>query len=481
MDICSNCCEGTPTILCVGCKLDYDDLVAFLCVNCSEKEHQAKFTKNHERRSYLDVEMFKHILISKNEYNMTKDELIKHFNHNLLFGGTIKMKQGAFYDRIMHLSGIQQIVSFFGSSAAGKSWLINALLSNNDVYTRPISAEPGILQSTTCDVQGYINTEDQTIYLDVEGLGGTLPIQMFDFDLDSDKNLELYFKRKRMNVGVAYPRFLYIVSDVLCFVHQGSMSNIASIERDLLMFTNIAAVRTYNHLCKPALIIIFNKYCRKDFINKTSVDDATMCYKSQYPAHFNKLAMIFSVIKVIYISELYANPLLTLNQLKMLRETILNESMIIEQKKNELGAGATPPKILVEKMSSVVELLTNNPLEPFDVSTLYPEMEDPDEECREKKIFNCFVRGEILVRCRTKKKYHGFVHTPDEHIYVRRTADDNTDINYSNISDNDFKKMLSEKYEINHIFDLDNLHFDQVIEEKTLSTLHCTWPGGHSS
>ncbi|RBR05246.1 hypothetical protein FVER53590_12393 [Fusarium verticillioides] len=170
------------------------------------------------------------------------------------------------------------ICSFVGDTGAGKSTLIRSLIfdSERSLDFDPLDAPvPGAqtgssaIRSTTGEVNLYLDpstfgTVAPMFYADCEGLLGTEPLaaehqtewarygQRYLIESKDGKPVD-----RRTAVKTIYPRFLYIFSDVICYVTRNHRAWAESALR-LLDWSKVGVQNTINQHALPALIIVLN-------------------------------------------------------------------------------------------------------------------------------------------------------------------------------------------------------------------------------
>ncbi|KAF5687085.1 hypothetical protein FCIRC_2473 [Fusarium circinatum] len=170
------------------------------------------------------------------------------------------------------------ICSFVGDTGAGKSTLIRSLIfeSERALDFDPLDAPvPGAqtgssaIRSTTGEVNLYLDpstfgTVAPMFYADCEGLLGTEPLaaehqtewakygQRYLIESKNGKPVD-----RRTAVKTIYPRFLYIFSDVICYVTRNHRAWAES-ALQLLDWSKVGVQNAINQHALPALIIVLN-------------------------------------------------------------------------------------------------------------------------------------------------------------------------------------------------------------------------------
>ncbi|KAK6529776.1 hypothetical protein TWF281_008935 [Arthrobotrys megalospora] len=166
------------------------------------------------------------------------------------------------------------ITSFVGFTGAGKSVLIRSLIyhsvkdGNFGSFDAPVpgaKSGEGVLLSTTGEVNLYsepstFGTKSPIFFADCEGIMGSEPLaakHQKDWTKVGRKYRIQIPMDRRTVVKKIYPRFLYIFSDVVCYVTRDHRSWADTAIR-LLEWSSVGAQTTINQYTLPALIIILN-------------------------------------------------------------------------------------------------------------------------------------------------------------------------------------------------------------------------------
>ncbi|TGJ68838.1 hypothetical protein EYR41_004922 [Orbilia oligospora] len=168
------------------------------------------------------------------------------------------------------------IASFVGPTGAGKSVLIRSIIYLSapegeawESIEAPVPGEQDSFCSTTGEVNLYpepssFGTKTPILLADCEGVEGSKPVAT-KHQKDWMKLSRRYRIQNKEGRGLdrssivknIYPRFLYIFSDVICYVTRDQRSW-ASATVQLLEWSSIGAEHTINQRTLPALIIILN-------------------------------------------------------------------------------------------------------------------------------------------------------------------------------------------------------------------------------
>ncbi|KAF3911199.1 hypothetical protein AA313_de0210078 [Arthrobotrys entomopaga] len=166
------------------------------------------------------------------------------------------------------------IVSFVGFTGAGKSVLIRSLIyhtARDGMFETLETPVPGASSggSATVSTTGEVNlypepstfgTKSPILYADCEGIMGSEPLaakhQTQWFEYGRKYRIQIPMDRRTV-VQKIYPRFLYIFSDVVCYVTRNHRSWADTAVR-LLEWSSVGAQHAINQYTLPALIIILN-------------------------------------------------------------------------------------------------------------------------------------------------------------------------------------------------------------------------------
>ncbi|KAF3181428.1 hypothetical protein TWF751_009368 [Orbilia oligospora] len=168
------------------------------------------------------------------------------------------------------------IASFVGPTGAGKSVLIRSIIYLSapegeawESIEAPVPGEQDSFCSTTGEVNLYpepssFGTKTPILLADCEGVEGSKPVAT-KHQKDWMKLSRRYRIQNKEGRGLdrssivknIYPRFLYIFSDVICYVTRDQRLW-ASATVQLLEWSSIGAEHTINQRTLPALIIILN-------------------------------------------------------------------------------------------------------------------------------------------------------------------------------------------------------------------------------
>lgn len=295
------------------------------------------------------------------------------------------------------------IVSFIGPTGVGKSRLMRHCIQRGS--SKPLPGDPKSDISTSTDIHAYLGEfsapgdETNVLMLDTEGSQGTAPRglqiryqankfrnflshhvphiphiggadgadnhektgltprsdEQEDGETDSsaasseDDFSKLTDKQelRKPYVRIAFPRLMYMFSDVFCFIFTGSAQQVESIVGALSEYGRMAAAKTVNQSILPSLILIFNKVTKN--AGEWDVETASARYNSA-------LLDYFDVVRVVYIPD-SSSISLYLEQVEKLRKEI---GKLVHMRKK------SPPKSIIMKyISAATEELSKDPMANF--------------------------------------------------------------------------------------------------------------------
>jgi hypothetical protein len=104
------------------------------------------------------------------------------------------------------------------------------------------------------------------LLLDCEGSSaGAIPTGLKETSHYTDESNDVV-ETRRPFVNIAYPRLLYLFSDVFCFVFAGSAKELETILGDVVEYGKMVASGTVNQSNLPALVLVFNKVTEREGI-----------------------------------------------------------------------------------------------------------------------------------------------------------------------------------------------------------------------
>jgi hypothetical protein len=289
-------------------------------------------------------------------------------------------------------------VGFVGPSGVGKSRIIRSLLypaalstvgTSPDGFTsspRPIVGAPAEFTSTTSGMHGYLAPLQphllgpalevgippaRFMMLDCEGSGGAAVPLTASIGAGVSSRVEELFKKKHSEyVKHAYPRFLYLFCNTLCFVFEGDPRQVGTFLQQVIEYAAVASAHSTKSETKPNLVLIFNKQPRDAILSDScevcankffDLDGASDALKSQVKSMYDRL-------RVVYLPMINAvNIPLYLSQIGRLNAALhaLMAARLVP---------ATPLLLQVDvvfpMMSQALRLLTREPTNPLDMYLL---------------------------------------------------------------------------------------------------------------
>ncbi|KAK6354320.1 hypothetical protein TWF730_008727 [Orbilia blumenaviensis] len=294
-------CEARPGTIACNCGEHF-------CVECFHKSHLRR-NPTHRKKPDEKYQVFwnhiRNYIPGGNQKNhaesFKKDEAAKWFGLDTRFYQNVRVSVIVDTLRLTrllensrhaneHSPSLQfpSITSFVGPTGAGKSVIIRTLIYHSTkngslgLYDAPVPGAcsgDGLLSSTTGEVNLYsepstFGTRTPLFFADCEGIMGSEPLAS-NYQIDWTKGGRKYRIQKPMDRRTAvkelYPRFLYIFSDVICYVTR-EYKSWAEIAIRLLEWSSMGAQSTINQYALPALVIILNA---PGIENETWVSDDT--------------------------------------------------------------------------------------------------------------------------------------------------------------------------------------------------------------
>jgi len=246
------------------------------------------------------------------------------------------------------------IVGFVGPTGVGKSGLVR-MLCTKEPY--PLPGDPTATISTSSNIHAYLrdSTSNGThlLLLDCEGVNGTT--NTASKRLQAKHKMEGLLRRHKV-VARAYPRLIYLFSDILCFVFRGSIRESGSILKLLYDFADISAAGSVNRPRRPVLILIFN------YVGMNSADwtkglrEASDQWKRDHD-ELNTLEKFFSEIWTLNVPNAGESQYQFYCQVQQLRE-------LIQKKQSEVHALKRSDVFL--SINRAVQVLNADPEAPID-------------------------------------------------------------------------------------------------------------------
>jgi hypothetical protein len=279
-------------------------------------------------------------------------------------------------------------VAFIGNTGSGKSFLISGLLKSSQRLQRqidghqavpffsfngPIVAGPNS-GSTTADMNLYLSrlitdNHRDMYFLDCEGPAGSeRPTGMI---FDGRQSVTDWLNTRRTYIDIVYPRITYLLSNVLCVVEDASTNQSGHVASNVHAIARAGAEGVKNTRGRrPALIVIFNKRLRGEFISNSA--DATANFQAQAQNTWNKSKQKETVhsVDVIHFPDASQRPIVAQQQFRILQDTILRRNTEIITKDRELRQelSATTQMLYLKMALAKYSVLDKGKIPSFDFS-----------------------------------------------------------------------------------------------------------------
>eukprot|EP01112_Ceratiomyxa_fruticulosa_P015914 TRINITY_DN4758_c0_g1_i4.p1 TRINITY_DN4758_c0_g1~~TRINITY_DN4758_c0_g1_i4.p1 ORF type:complete len:710 (-),score=113.68 TRINITY_DN4758_c0_g1_i4:24-2153(-) len=259
-------------------------------------------------------------------------------------------------------------VSFVGDYKTGKSTLIRSLCSPNAVDKLPLINKP-------CnDVNAYLATLGQRCFAVLDSIGTNSYSPPFpDPDIVSDiillnkgqltdNKVKDYVAKKRKCVERAYPRLLYLFSDVLVFVMKGPIQEYYPLILRLREYSKMASANSVKKEFRPFLVLVVNMVSKQE--GEGRWDEITQNWLSQ------ELCDYYRDPKIILVPKWEGNEVLCAHQINLLNNTI--RSCVRESNEIKKAGGLLLPKekmfASLEKVGELMSLASSVPINFTEVS-----------------------------------------------------------------------------------------------------------------
>ncbi|KAM9973273.1 hypothetical protein ACTFIR_012649 [Dictyostelium discoideum] len=347
-------CLSDNQILCENCSNAHESFLNHDCISIGEYIESSLF---------VDYDFITNEIkdIDINKYNMEMDEKNKLFyitNFKNGFNQEAKIVNGEKWSNI----GISNnepflLVSFIGYSGSGKSSCVSQLCQNdeNGNFNHPIPAKNGTTTSTSSDINSFIGRVDSNdqrslkyIILDSEGIGGTdIPVCLKKLLESINIYSNSFIESRNKIVQNCYPRFLYIVSDVIVFTFKGDPKEKNRIYKTIINFSLVSLKISYNQV-KPQLIILLNKQSSPSDLD--DIDNAKNDFFSNEESE-EELKKYYQSISVIYLPNVNENNSFTRyqTQTKLLKKLVGEKVLESYKNKESIGYDTT----LIKSMDNI--------------------------------------------------------------------------------------------------------------------------------
>eukprot|EP01112_Ceratiomyxa_fruticulosa_P000585 TRINITY_DN10527_c0_g1_i1.p1 TRINITY_DN10527_c0_g1~~TRINITY_DN10527_c0_g1_i1.p1 ORF type:complete len:526 (+),score=72.06 TRINITY_DN10527_c0_g1_i1:928-2505(+) len=366
--VCIKCKESKRGLsLCIGCK--ETDFFCSTCYNLYplHKPSHKQYSKHISKDTFDKVS-------ESLEYIFDSSQLVEDYSVNNFIRLGIndaQIKPGPKFVKIASNDYFStkedqedrylSIGSFIGGSGIGKSTLSRILcVLNQDPKNKPIPGDILESLSTSSDINAYkaiLNDEnDSFLLIDSEGTGGSLLLEGIKKKIKDETQLRIWESKKKKCVEKAYPRMLYLFSEVIVYVFRGALKEHLSIINPLKDYSKIAAANSVNMNFQPFLILVYNMVLEEEVAGKWNEHDITLIGEK----FASTLAMYYKEPKVVFIPQWGTNKVLCARQIetlnKMIRTRLLEAHEI--KKSNHL---LIPKEKMLASMNKVSRLMSMNP------------------------------------------------------------------------------------------------------------------------
>ncbi|KAM9986101.1 hypothetical protein ACTFIZ_004361 [Dictyostelium cf. discoideum] len=419
-----NYCLDDNQILCEDCSKAHESYLNHDCISIDDYIESSLFVDyDFITKEIKDIDIDKYNIEMDEKNKLFYIESFKNgFNQEAIIEGGEKWSNIGISDKEPFL-----LVSFIGYTGSGKSSCVSQLCINdeNGNFNHPIPAKNGSTTSTSSDINSFIGRVDSNdqnslkyLILDSEGIGGTdIPECLKKFLQSINLYPNSFIESRNKLVQNCYPRFLYIISDVIVFTFKGDPKEKNHIYKTIIDFSLVTSNISYKKV-KPQLIILLNKQSNpSDFDDK---DNAKKDFFSTLTKGAEEeLNKYYQSISVIYLPN--ANENQSFNRYKTqtnLLKEIIGEKVLesyAEKKKNHYDTsysyGMNNIRLVVNYFNNdqnsninLDKIQENEKIDSFETSCaknkeliFEPSENTPIANEREKILTNCIDCGNLKI------------------------------------------------------------------------------------